>query len=56
MTSGSGNLVGGNTLLARLRKSQSVWVAVDSRETPGGSLHGSESERFTTFSGFYLYE
>ncbi|XP_052284713.1 complement C1q tumor necrosis factor-related protein 3-like [Dreissena polymorpha] len=53
---GNGHRVGGYTVLARLRKSQSVWVAVDSREKPGGSLQGSDVGRFTTFSGFYLYE
>ena len=50
------HFVGGNTVLARLRKGQAVWVAVDSRETTGGSLQGDTSMRFNSFSGFYLYE
>ncbi|KAH3824110.1 hypothetical protein DPMN_125938 [Dreissena polymorpha] len=47
--------VGGNTVLAGLRKGQSVWVAVDSSESTGGSLQG-DTGRYTTFSGFYLFE
>ncbi|XP_052212294.1 complement C1q-like protein 4 [Dreissena polymorpha] len=52
----NGHFVGSNIVLARLTIGQSVWVAVDSRETTGGSLQGDNTERFTTFSGFYLYE
>ncbi|KAH3824101.1 complement C1q-like protein 3 [Dreissena polymorpha] len=51
----AGNAMGSNTVLARLRKGQAVWVAVDSRES-GNSLQGWPDLKSTTFSGFYLYE
>ncbi|XP_052221406.1 complement C1q-like protein 4 [Dreissena polymorpha] len=46
--------MGSNVVLIRLRRGQSVWVAVDSKES-GDYLQGGDGVRASTFSAFYLY-